>query len=129
MQNYTLNCLYSSKHACELTTVGTAPGFWTRSAFTTWKTSTTPSVLQRSMTVAMAQNMPLLVTVSLLDWECMLTTLLNYTCVMMYLQCMNIGLFPVFLWTFATSSMVSTTLFGLVHSPSGSQHVMWNWIT
>ena len=34
-------------------------------AFTTWNTSTTLSVLQRSMVVAMAQNMPDLLTVSL----------------------------------------------------------------
>ena len=43
----------------------TAPGFCTLRAFTTWNTSTTPSVLQRSMVVAMAQNMPLRLTVSL----------------------------------------------------------------
>ena len=48
-----------------LTTVRTAPGFWTRSAFTTWNTSTTPSVLQRSMVVAMEQNIPERQTVSL----------------------------------------------------------------
>ena len=48
-----------------LTTVGTAPGFCTRSALTTWKTSTTPSVLHLSMVVAMAQNIPDLLTVSL----------------------------------------------------------------
>ena len=45
--------------------MGTAPGFCVRRALTTWNTSTTPSVLQRSITVAMAQNMPLRVTVSL----------------------------------------------------------------
>ena len=43
----------------------TAPGFWARSAFTTWNTSTTPSVLQRSMVVAMEQNIPERQTVSL----------------------------------------------------------------
>ena len=43
----------------------TAPGFCTLRAFTTWNTSTTPSVLHRSMVVAMAQNMPLRLTVSL----------------------------------------------------------------
>ena len=48
-----------------LTTVRTRPGFWIRWAFTTWNTSTTLSVLQRSMVVAMAQNMPDLLTVSL----------------------------------------------------------------
>ena len=48
-----------------LTAVRTAPGFCTLRAFTTWNTSTTPSVLHRSMVVAMAQNMPLRLTVSL----------------------------------------------------------------
>ena len=57
--------LHSIDDTKELTRVGTAPGFWTRSALTTWKTSTTPSVLHRSMMVAIAQNIPLLVTVSL----------------------------------------------------------------
>ena len=41
-----------------LTTVRTRPGFWIRWAFTTWNTSTTLSVLQQSMVVAMARNMP-----------------------------------------------------------------------
>ena len=81
------DCIYFHEElaACiddtkELTRVGTAPGFWTRSALTTWKTSTTPSVLHRSMMVAMAQNIPLLVTVSLekiaVQKEC---SLLTYT--------------------------------------------------
>ena len=48
-----------------LTTVRTRPGFWIRWAFTTWNTSTTLSVLQQSMVVAMARNMPDLQTVSL----------------------------------------------------------------
>ena len=43
----------------------TAPGFCTLRVFTTWNTSTTPSVLHRSMVVAMAQNMPQRLTVSL----------------------------------------------------------------
>ena len=43
----------------------TAPGFCTLRAFTTWNTSTTPSVLHRSMVVAMAQNMPQRLTASL----------------------------------------------------------------
>ena len=42
----------------------TAPGFCTLRAFTTWNTSTTPSILHRSMVVAMAQK-PLRLTVSL----------------------------------------------------------------
>ena len=48
-----------------LTTVGTALGLEVRSALTTWNTSTVPSVLQRSITVARAQNIPLRVTESL----------------------------------------------------------------
>ena len=48
-----------------LTTVRTAPGFCTLRALTTWNTSTTPSVLHLSMVVAMAQNIPDLLTVSL----------------------------------------------------------------
>ena len=48
-----------------LTTLGTAPGFHTRRALTTWNTSTTPSVLHLSIVVAMAQNIPLRVTVLL----------------------------------------------------------------
>ena len=54
-----------SKVRGQLTTVRTAPGFCTRRAFTTWNTSTTPSDLQRSIVVAMAQNMPERLTVSL----------------------------------------------------------------
>ena len=51
------------------TTVQTAPGFCTRRALTTWNTSTTPSVLHLSMVVAMAQNIPDLLTVSLEEEE------------------------------------------------------------
>ena len=49
----------------QLTTVRTAPGFCPLRAFTTWNTSTTPSVLHRSMMVDMAQNMPQRLTMSL----------------------------------------------------------------
>ena len=48
-----------------LTTVVTAPGFCVLRTFTTWNTSTTPSVLHCSMVVAMAQNIPERLTVSL----------------------------------------------------------------
>ena len=48
-----------------LTTVCIAPGFCTLRALTTWNTSTTPSVLHLSMVVAIAQNIPDLLTVSL----------------------------------------------------------------
>ena len=43
----------------------TRPGFCIRWAFTTWNMSTMLSLLQRSMVVAMAQNIPDLLTVSL----------------------------------------------------------------
>ena len=39
------------------------------------------------------------------------------------------GLFPVLLWTFATSSITSTMLLRLEQCPSGVQQVMWNWLT
>ena len=45
------------------------------------------------------------------------------------LPCTSIGLFPVLLWTFATSSITSTTLLRLEHWPSADQQVMWNWVT
>ena len=48
-----------------LTTVSTLPGFWMRSAFTTWNTSTMPSVLQHSMVLMNEQNTPHRLTVSL----------------------------------------------------------------
>ena len=71
MWQYYDDGLWCSELWCEvemnavLTTVRTSPGFWIRWAFTTWKTSTTLSLLQRSMVVAMAQNIPDLLTVSL----------------------------------------------------------------
>ena len=76
-----------------LTTVGTAPDFCTRKALTTWNTSTTPSVLHLSMVVAMAQNIPLRVTVSL-QWTTM-------------------GLLSELIWTLVISSITSVTLFRL----------------
>ena len=48
-----------------LTTVRTLPGFWMRSAFTTWNTSTMPSVLQHSVALMNEQNTPHRLTVSL----------------------------------------------------------------
>ena len=48
-----------------LTTVSTLPGFWMRSAFTTWNTSTMPSVLQHSVALMNEQNTPHRLTVSL----------------------------------------------------------------
>ena len=58
------SCVIVQCHV-SLTTVVTAPGFCTLRALTTWNTSTTPSVLHLSMVVAMAQNIPDLLTVSL----------------------------------------------------------------
>ena len=92
-----------------LTTVGTAPGFCTLRALTTWNTSTTPSVLHLSMVVVMAQNIPLRVTVSL-QWTTM-------------------GLLPDLIWTLVISSITSVILFRLEQWPSGSQQVIWNWVT
>jgi len=48
-----------------LTTVSTLPGFWMRSAFTAWNTSTMPSVLQHSVALTREQNTPHRLTVSL----------------------------------------------------------------
>ena len=48
-------------------TVSTLPGFWMRSAFTTWNTSTMPSVLQHSVALMREQNTPHRLTVSLQD--------------------------------------------------------------
>ena len=91
------------------TMVGTAPGFCTRRALTTWNTSTTPSVLHLSMVVAMAQNIPLRVTVSL-QWTTM-------------------GLLPDLIWTLVISSITSMILFRLEHWPLGFQLVICNWVT
>ena len=49
----------------KLTTESTLPGFWMRSAFTTWNTSTMPSVLQHSVALIREQNTPHRLTVSL----------------------------------------------------------------
>ena len=45
------------------------------------------------------------------------------------LQWTRIGLLPVLLWTFATSSITSTILLRLEHCPSPVQQVTWNWVT
>ena len=63
----------------ELTTESTLPGFWMRSAFTTWNTSTMPSVFQHSVALIREQNTPHRLTVSLHEmcvfvcalWKCM----------------------------------------------------------
>ena len=46
-----------------------------------------------------------------------------------YLQCTTMGWFPVLLCTLSTSSMTSVMVARLVHTPSGDQLVMWNWVT
>ncbi len=55
----------SSALTVRLTTLTIEPGFWIRSTFTTWYTSTARSVLHCSIAVAVAQNIPLRPTVSL----------------------------------------------------------------
>ena len=84
-----------------LTTEGTAPGLYTLRAFTTWNTSTTPSVLQRSMVVAMEQYIPERVAVSLGEKE---GSVKSDECVICngvecdaYRQWTRIDLFPVLL--------------------------------
>ena len=54
----------------KLTTESTLPGFWMRSAFTTWNTSTMPSVLQHSVALIREQNTPHRLTVSLCVCVC-----------------------------------------------------------
>ena len=46
-----------------------------------------------------------------------------------YLQCTTMGWFPALLCTLSTSSMTSVMVARLVHTPSGDQLVMWNWVT
>ena len=46
-----------------------------------------------------------------------------------YLQCTTMGWFPVLLCALSTSSMTSVMVARLVHTPSGDQLVMWNWVT
>ena len=59
--------LLLSQHAVWvwLTTVGIAPGRWLRKTFTTWKMSTTFSILQHSMALKTPQKIPDRVTLSL----------------------------------------------------------------
>ena len=102
-------CEYSWSCFNISTIVGTAPGFCTRRALTTWNTSTTPSVLHLSMVVAMAQNIPLRVTVSL-QWTTM-------------------GLLPDLIWTLVISSITSVTLFRLEQWPLAFQLIICNWVT
>ena len=140
------------------TTVSTAPGFCTLRALTTWKTSTTPSILQHSMVVAMAQNIPERLTVSLqkgkkMDWTVALMPKTDFKSILcsqyfnfttslhidlkqhrvylrlVYLQCTTMGWLPVLIWTLVTSSMTSVIVFRLLQLPSGSQFKTWNWIT
>jgi len=59
------NCNSEVAYIYQLTTVSTLPGFWMRSAFTTWNTSTIPSVLQHSVALMREQNTPHRLTVSL----------------------------------------------------------------
>ena len=108
-----------------LTTLWIAPGLWTRRALTTWKTSTTPSVLHLSMVVAMAQNIPDLLTVSLQTHTH--TQYMSYSYSQLKnLQWIKMGLLLVRICTLMTSSMTSVTVLMFEMLPSGAQLVMWN---
>ena len=112
----------------QLTTVRTAPGFCPLRAFTTCNTSTTPSVLHRSMVVAMAQNMPQRLTISLQERYLHTHTLLTLPdMTSTYLQWITMGWLSVSLWTLATSSITSVKVLRLEQRPSKAQLVMWNW--
>ena len=105
------------------TTVGTAPGFCTLRALTTWNTSTTPSVLHLSMVVTMAQNIPDLLTVSL--WE----EVQKYMCdrnylPFMYLQCTMMGLLSFLVWMSVIIFITLVMVLWLGHLSSGLQLVM-----
>ena len=118
-----------------LTTVRTSPGFWIRWAFTTWKTSTTLSLLQRSMVVAMAQNIPDLLTVSLEEegdiYELWISWQQDYHLyvVATHLQWTTIGLLSVLHCTLYISSTTVMMVFGLEHLPWEFQFCIWNWVT
>ena len=71
----------------ELTTESTLPGSWMRSAFTTWNTSTMPSVLQHSVALIREQNTPHRLTVSLHTvqvYVCVCVCLCVCVCVCVY---------------------------------------------
>ena len=105
----------------QLTTVQTAPGFCTVRAFTTWNTFTTPSVLHHSMVVAMAQNMPQRLTMSLQRRYLHTHTPLTPMTATVYLQCIMMDRLPVLLWTLATCSITSVTVLRLEQLPSKAQ--------
>ena len=109
--------------------MSTAPGFWVRIDLTVWNTSTTPSVLHCWVTMVMAQNIPDLPTVSLDRRKHHVISHDPRHRVRRYLQCTTMGWFPVLLCTLSTSSMTSVMVARLVHTPSGDQLVMWNWVT
>ena len=112
------------------TTLRTAPGFCTLRALTTWNTSTTPSVLHLSMVVAMAQNIPDLLTVSLhTHTHTHTVNTVSYILPTTHLQWTVMGRFPVLLWTFPISSTTPLTLLRLSQLLSGAQLVMRNWLT
>ena len=120
-----------------LTTVRTSPGFWLRWAFTTWNTSTTLSLLQWSMVVAMAQNIPDLLTVSLEGrrrWHesdsCSWTMVVHHLCVVAAdLQWTTMGLLSVLRCTLYTLSTTVMMVCGLEHLPQEFQFSIWNWMT
>ena len=116
-----------------LTTVRTLPGFWMRSAFTTWNTSTMPSVLQHSVALMNEQNTPHRLTVSLCavsgrKWKHSLhmSNWKRGPSQLAHLPWTTMGLFPVLLCTTNTCSMTAMMAGGEVHRPSEVQQDIWN---
>ena len=118
--------LIAQQRSFKHTSVHTAPGFCTLSVFTTWNTSTTPSILHWSILVAMAQNMPQRLTVSLQkDITQSHPNLHVCTHVMpVYLQCTTMGWLLVFLCTPSTISITLMMVLSSEQLPSAAQLVM-----
>ena len=91
-----------------------APGFCALKAFTTWNTSTTPSVLHLSMVVVAAQNMAERLTVLLyIEHTGAIHRMWLY--LVTYMPCTTTALLPVLLWTLETLSMTVTSVFLSAH--------------
>ena len=92
-----------------------APGLCTLIAFTTWNTSTTPSVLHLSIVVMIAQNVAERLTVLLYKEQRLIVTI-NRTHShtefssfdsLTYMPWTTIALLPVLLWTLDTLSITA----------------------
>ena len=89
-----------------------APGLCTLIAFTTWNTSTTPSVLHLSIVVMIAQNVAERLTVLLYKEQRLIVTI-NRTYshtefrTLTYMPWTTIALLPVLLWTLDTLSITA----------------------